>query len=496
VAADYPGTDYAFVGQKGLVILYIKTNEDEKAQAAFDKLTADFAGHKGIAEAIWNIGINYNQAKKSDKAYEIHKYNVDNFPDDMYAMRSQTEIIFSYIRSANDAAADAAVKDLLNLFSKQPTLPAEIYQVARKYEEFKEYDKGSDLYQYDVENFPDDVHAMMSQTGIAKYYIREGNDAAADAAFYKLLTVFSKQPTLPEQIHYVARRYEDSKKYDKALELYQYNVDHFPNNVYTMWSQVRIVRSHIRDGNYAAADAAFNRLLTLFSDQPTLHREVYKIANKFSEAGNNQKGHQVYQYVIDRWSSDVDINSRKCVVMSYISLGRDGDAQTAIKNLMEQFKDHPDLSLVLWQTSEAYYNAAFKCENEGLDAKAKEYFAKVISLGETVRQQLSPSTTAAEAWFFSAECYYRLAQYEKAIEYYEKVVQNWPDYEYAWLAQHRVVKMYKWLLRAGVMSHSEAEAAMKIAYEQLLARYPDCPAAKSARNWLDQYHRENRGEQK
>jgi tetratricopeptide (TPR) repeat protein len=207
VAADYPGTDYALEAQKGLVVLYVKTNEDDKAQAAFDKLIADFSWHKGIAEAIWDIGVNYNQAKKSDKAYQIHQYNVEHFPDNVYAMRSQAEIVFSHIRDANDAAADAAVIDLLSIFSQQPTLPKEIYDVAREYEKFQKYEKALELYQQSVENFPHDIHAMMSQTGIAKYHIRAGNDAAADAAFAKLLTTYSEQPTLPQQIHYVARKY-------------------------------------------------------------------------------------------------------------------------------------------------------------------------------------------------------------------------------------------------------------------------------------------------
>lgn len=266
----------------------------------------------------------------------------------MYAMQSQAEIIFSYIRDANDAAADAAVNDLLSMFSQQPTLPKEINHVARKYEEFIKFKKAFELYQYHLENFPrDDIYAMKSQTGIAKYHIRDGNDTAADAATDKLFTMFSEQTTLQEQIHYVARKYEEFEKYNKALKLYEYNVESFPNDKYTMRSLVRIIRTNILNGNDVAAEVAFDKLLTLFSDQSTLSKEVYKIANKFSKAGKNQNAHQLYQYVIDRWSSNVDIHSRKSVVMSYISLGLDAEAQSAINDLTEDFKDHPDLSLVL-----------------------------------------------------------------------------------------------------------------------------------------------------
>jgi tetratricopeptide (TPR) repeat protein len=496
VAADYPGTDYAFAAQKGLVILYIKTNEEQKAQAAFDKLIAEFSWHKGIAEAIWNIAVNYNQAKKSEKACQIHKYNVEHFPDDVYAIRSQAEIIFSHIRDADDAAADAAVIDLLSIFSEQPTLPREIYQVAREYEKFEKYDRALELYQYSVENFADDIHAMMSQTGIAKYYIRKGDDGAADAAFAKLLSTYSEQPTLPEQIHYVARKYEECTRYAKALELYQYNVESFPNDIYTMWSQVRIVRSHIRDGNHAAADAALDKLLTLFSGQATLSREVYKIANKFGQAGNNQRAEQLYQYIIGRWSSDVDVNSRKSVAMSYTCLGLDAESQGAVQTLTNDFKDHPDLSLVLWQVAEADYDLAFRYESQGLDAKAKEYFTKVINTGEGILKQWPDSSAAPEICHIAAVCYERLAEYQQAIEYYQKVVDNWPDYEDAWKAELRIAKMSKWLILTGAISLSEADAAINTAYERVLRRYPDSPAAEVLRHHFEGDVKPEEGAQK
>jgi len=171
--------------------------------------------------------------------------------------------------------------------------------------------------------------------------------------------------------------------------------------------------------------------------------------------------------------------------MSYISLGRGGDAQAATNNLTEEFKDHPDLSLMLWQASEAYYNEAFRCENEGQDAKAKQYFTKVIRTGEAVMNQWPDSAAGPEICHILAICYERLSEYTKAIEYYQKVVDDWPDYEHAWEAQFRIAKMSKWLILTGAKSDLEGDAAIKTAFKKLVERYPDCPAAEGARNWLE-----------
>jgi len=56
------------------------------------------------------------------------------------------------------------------------------------------------------------------------------------------------------------------------------------------------------------------------------------------------------------------------------------------------------------------------------------------------------SAYAAEAHYILAICYKRLEEYTKAIECYQKVVDDWPDYKYAWLAQLRVAKIYDGLL--------------------------------------------------
>ena len=486
----------AFSAQKSLILLYITINKQPQADAAYQQLLARFSENKGIAEAIWKIGIAYNQAANSDKAIEVHQYNVEHFPDDVNAVFSQVEIVKSYLGRGDESAADASVSNFLTVFSGQPTLPKGIYHVAKRYDEFKKPDKAIELHQYNVEHFPEDIYALWSQAEIIFSYVRDGKDAQADAAFDKLLTVFAKQPTLPHEIYQVARRYSKAGKNEKALSLHQYNVERFPNSIHAMWSQVEIVYAHISDGNTPAADAAFDKLVSVFSDQPTLCKEVYAVAKKHNEAGNAQKARQLYQYLIKRWSPVMQLNSRKFVVMSYISLGDDAGVKAAIGNLTRDFKSDPNLPLVLWQAAEAYYNEAFRYESEGLDKRAKEYFSNVISMGSEFIEKSPNSPEVAEAHYIIAICYERLGEYTKAIDYYQKVAANWPDYQYAWLTQLRVAKIYKGFLRTGVISESESIIAMTVAFKRLLEDFPDCPATGAAQEWLKFEVEPKEGEQK
>jgi tetratricopeptide (TPR) repeat protein len=179
-----------------------------------------------------------------------------------------------------------------------------------------------------------------------------------------------------------------------------------------------------------------------------------------------------------------------------IALEDEAAAEAAVDDLIADFGDYPELPPALWVVTEDYYDLAFRCENQGLDAKADEYFRKVISAGQAILKQWPDSVAGPEICHISGICYERVDEYPKAINYYQKVVDEWPDYEHAWEAQFRIAKMSKWLILNGAKSDSEAHAVVKSAFKQLVESYPDCPAAEGARNWLEGNVKSTEGAQK
>jgi len=312
-----------------------------------------------------------------------------------------------------------------------------------------------------------------------------------------LLTGFGGHKRIAQAVYELGMDCYRAKKFDRALDLHQYNVEHFPKEKYAMWSQVEIIKSYIRDDHLQAADAAYEKLLSLFASQPTLATEMCRVADTYLAAGNLEKAEKLYTYVLDKWPDNKQILWAKAGMIKLdIAHGNEDSAQSKIDNLMEDFKNHTDLSLALWQTAGVYYDRALADQKEGSQTKAKGHFTRVISLGEKIRQQLPASAATAEAYFYSAECHYQLGEDQKALAYFQQVVAKWPDYEYAWLTQARIAKIYKRFGAAGVMSDSEAEAALDVIYKRLLASYPDCPAAKTARRWLEGKVKSSEGEQK
>jgi tetratricopeptide (TPR) repeat protein len=155
-------------------------------------------------------------------------------------------------------------------------------------------------------------------------------------------------------------------------------------------------------------------------------------------------------------------------------------ASKNLDTLIADFNDHPSLSLAIFTLGENYYNEAFRYEDEGIEAEAKDHFAKAIAVWERIIQKLPVSAFAVRAYYFSAVSYRRLGACEMAVNYCKKIVANWPDSECASHAQFIISDCYRRLRDSGALPASEANPQIEQAYERLVEKYPDSTSVKYA----------------
>ncbi len=468
----------AFAAQRQLVRLYILSRDQAAGDLELAQLTGRFSTRADLPWAIWQIGQTYSSVEEYERAKQVHQYNVANYPHDIYAMWSQVEIAYANISGGDFAAADAACDKLLSLFSDQQTLPKELYQVAGAYNKAKRSDKAAELCRYVVEKWPKSDHALWAQRDLAIWSIDADDEAGAQAAVDKLLSHFSEHQGISQVIHAVAQHYERAKgNLEKALELHRYNAEHFSSDVYAMWSQVEIVYSHIRDGNDAAADNAFDKLITLFADQPTLPKEIYQVGDQYAKARNYDKAGALYRDVIANWpATEYEMWARTGNVRIDILTGNQTAVEPAVDALIADFNDHPDLPQAVFGIGEEYYYMAFVDPNTCQTVKSEEDLKKAKDVLEKIIAQCpqSESIGLQHAHYFAGVCCRKLGKYDKAIGYYQKLVDKWPKYQYAWSAQCLIGECYENLKQSGEVAESAADPNIIEAYKAVIEKYPDC----------------------
>ena len=446
VVANYPGTDNALEAQEKLVTLYM--HDQPQATTAFQELTVNFSSNAKMPETVYEIAKHYRYTVSHER-YKMTKlfyqYFVDTWPQHSLVMWAQSGLAASHICLDETEAGKAAAEKLVNEYSSQQQIEAAVCDVAHQYNRLGKYEEAKQLYQYIISNWPEAKYALWKQVDNAHSSVADGNDSAAQAAVDVLKSNLSTREFVATALFDIAEHYGKLSRYDKARTLYKYVADnHRRDDVRSLWSQMRVIMSSISLGDETAAQAAMSQLLANFSDHSRLVDAVCAVAEHYDNLGKYEKARQYYRYISDTWPKDehYGIWSQIDIAWTDIALGDNTEAEQLIDALVVKL-------------------------NAGFPAYA--YWP----------------TVAGEAYWLAAESYCRLGQYEKAIECCEKVVNDYPEHRRAWNALSTVGSSYEILKNAGAVSEQEANAKTKSAYEQLLEKYPDCPAVKDVRDWMN-----------
>jgi tetratricopeptide (TPR) repeat protein len=487
IVTDYPDTDHSFQAQKNLVILYVAWDKQPQAETAFQQLLTSFSGHSGIAQAVHDIAYQHRLLRKYEKANQLDQQVVDNWPQNDYAVLAQMDLAKYYVDRGN-AVAEATVDKLFADFADNPLIARAIHDVAQHYRWLGKYQKANELYQHVIDNWPYTEYAMWSKVDLIKSNLALENDDAAEAAVDKLLANFADNLLIAQAVHDIAYQHRFLRKYEKANQLDQHVIDNWPESDYAVLAQMDIAKYYVDRGD-AAAEAAVDKLLADFPDNPLMARAVHDVAQHYSLSGKYQKANEHYQYVIDHWPKTEhailsQIGIAETNALSLIESGNDTATEAALDSLIVDFNNNPGLPEAVFVIGEKYYREAFRYEKEGQVSQARENFQKAVDTWEKIITELPESIATAWAYNSAADCYHRLGQHVKAIEYYQKVVDDWPGYEYVWSALFRIGHIHEITKKSGLMSKSEANSKIKVIYERLIEEYPSCKMARHARRWL------------
>jgi len=222
---------------------------------------------------------------------------------------------------------------------------------------------------------------------------------------------------------------------------------------------------------------AIDDLFAKYANHDGLPQAFCWLGNDYLDARQDEKAAQCYQYVIDNSpDSNAAMSSWAGIGRVHIRRGDDQAAQAVIDKLIADFNDYPELAAAVFQVGEEYYYMAFVDPNTCQTVKSEEDLKKAKDVLEKIIAQCpqSESIGLQHAHYFSAVCYRKLGKYDKAVSYYEKVIDKWPRYQFAWSAQCLIGECYEKLRNSGTLKESEANPKIVQAYKAVIEKYPDC----------------------
>jgi TolA-binding protein len=495
----WPKQDKAIFHQAHLVACQVCLKDEAAANAAFEKLQTQYGDHPEYRQAVLAIGDNLRWRDiRPDVARQMYTLAASGepWPD---AILARMGLAISCIRLKDYDAAQAAIGTPQTDFSSDTRLGQALCHIGDAYRSQRRHGDARLLYQHVIDNRSGDDYAMWSQVGVAVSAIDAKDEQTAEAAVEKLRTDHDKRADFAAAVCVVADNYRWREGFANAKDLYALGATAASNHRQGIWLQMglAICSTCINEPNIA--EAAIAKLHSQYRNDPGLAQALYEVGATFASARQYEKAIAEFNQVISTWpDSEYVMLAKVGLGLIQVGQGDDSDAEAIFEKMLNDCRDHPKFAQAVHLMAEAHFNRAMALEQE--EAKrvgsakyaeivrqqeqsegVKRNYQKAIEKWRIIIEDLPPSPYTVQAWYFTGVIYRRhLGQPEKALPYYEKVISEWPDYDYAWSAQAMIAKCYERLKDAGKVPPPEAEPKIEQAYKAVVEKYPTCPLVKEA----------------
>jgi len=481
----------------------------KEVDEAIDKLITNYAGSSELSSNLFIIADSFAWRRLWTEADRLYRIVTDKSSDSALTTKAQVGLsrveILNLIGQKKFSAAREQVDSMAVEFRDEPDCAVALFQIGQEFTWQRRYAESKDAFDKIVEIQPNNSLAGQSKLWSARTEVCaniNGNkvkDEVIVASIDKLIADFEGDSGLPDALFWISREYEwtkgpledRTKWFDAPNSVYQKLIEKF-NYSEAQWDYKRLsqrmkIFNLLKEGDQNKIDSAIEQLVTDFNGRTELPGELYWLACGYEEDPN--KGvfaKEMYERIIKEYPDSVEANkaaldTRRLDIWEVILAGDVNEAQILMDKFIADFKHHPYSGASLSRIAIKYYNAGLESIRQKQSEQGKDYFAKAENVwNRIIIENLPGGNETPYIIYFAASSRQQLNRWDDAIEYYQKVVNDWPDFKYAGGAQCAVGWCYEELRNEGKAPKETVNPLIEEAYKEVINKYPDCYIANYA----------------
>jgi TolA-binding protein len=494
--ADYFTDKAKFELVKSDILSKFEAGDSAGVDNLIKKTSNRYSRQIHLSEVLYLAADKYEENHKYEQAKAFYNQALQAGPGSPCGNKAKLEPIkidiYKSIDDGDFTSADDLVETLIAKHPKHSYLPEVLYNIAGHYTKYSNYECARELYLRLISLYPDDAFSSRAEVEIALFNIRSNINRGT----FKLAELEQLQEKYGKSA-FLARRFYELGYYcldnnnDTAISILGLVCSQFSDSPFyygrakITYDTAKIYRE-IEAGNLTEAQAAVARLKNDYAGYYYLPGQLYLVAKAYSNHGYRDQSYILCNELIkmdgnkyavygDIQRCRLDIYSR---LQSYDLVGA--------KQLFNEFKSTYADSLYLEEGIlnfvQEFYERGASTEGDA----SKDYLSEAIKICQS--ENLPESKTEfirVQSYVLLGDSYLRLGDYAQSADYYQRLVDQYPDSRYAWHSQFMVGQAYENMIKTGQISKSEGYPFVREAYSNVLKKYPYCKAAPAAKTLLN-----------
>jgi tetratricopeptide (TPR) repeat protein len=494
VLDHYPTSDQRIWAQRDLVLSDFGLRNQPAAQAGVQKLVGDYAGNGHLPYVLNEIARICRQGRMYEQARPLSQYILDNHPGSDQCIWAERDLLLCDVRQGNPESAQTRLQRLASRYSSNGYLPYVLNEIAGEYRQVRQYGPAKTIAQYVLDNYASSDQCLWAQRDMVLSTLALGDVEAAAGGTQILLSRFGSQSGAGMAIAEVAEAYAGRGQHQQARDLFRFNLTNYAASDDLIWSLRSFVNESIALNDTVAIDAGVKKLFSEYATSKNLPMAALHIGRELCKAGRTEAP-ELLQYILDKYPGhEQALFAKVCLGHVYVQRGQDGQAETVYQQVLTDYASSPKLAEAVNVMAEGYYDQAEAETSKGVPQQAQQHYQAALAKWQMIVERLPASASTPRAYEFSGECYRKLNQPQKALECYQAVCRDWPQYEYVWHLRGLIAKLNKSMIKSGQTTEAQAGPLIEGALAEIAAKHADSPAAKMANDWLKQIAAARQGE--
>jgi TolA-binding protein len=529
--------------------LLILSKNYQQASESLDKMVSDFSGNPDLPEALFWLTKLYERVNRPDDANRVYQLLKLKYPTSIYVKKTTLNDakakVLLLIESQDYNNADIAFNKMLADFGASPDLPETLFWIAERYQRADKFENAANIWQQIIKNYPDKSWASKSKFWLSRIncisLIILQNYDGAKAALAQFTADFSNNTDFPEALFWIAERYQRFDRFDTAQQIYQQIIDKYPNSPLSAKSKFWLSRINVLSlivaQDYDNAKIALAQFTADFANNSDLPEALYWIAERYERQGKTEDTQALCQKIIadypaSQWAtkakagpptgnvivqtiSSSTISATNTTTVSVQDSNQVLDPQKAGEQLYQsacESIDAGDMNEVLLvinkfiqdfpeskASAETIYSIGDYCYQKTISPDGYEisdensimFWKYAIKIWDPILTKLPASDITPKICYATGLCYYQLGDCNSAINYFQKLNNEFPEYDNICVSLLLTANCYDKMAVSGTISKEDAGEQIRTICRKIISYYPDSQIVVPARQLLRQWENQN-----